>query len=387
MRQRIYAYLICVALIGIGYFYSNSLQFKQETEAEILTKGVVLAVEEIKLTDEDAESIFNDKQWAVKVRITKGIYKGREIDTVHYEEDNPAYSFMVYPGNEVVLSLDVEDYVLKNAYISGLARDRYLFYLFAVFVVSILLIGARQGVKTVLSLFLTGWAVIKILLPAILTGKNPISVTIIVSAGITVVTLMLVSGFTRKSLSAISGTIIGISLAGIIANYFIEITKISGLASEESRLFFFSYAEGRIDITGLLFAGIVIGALGAVMDVAMSIASSVCEIHGTNPDLSLSRLVKSGLNIGRDIIGTMANTLILAYTGGALPLMLLIMANDIPYVKYINLDMIASEIVRALAGSIGLFLAVPFTAFISAVLCKNARSLSHIKVPRGRQQS
>ncbi len=133
-------------------------------------------------------------------------------------------------------------------------------------------------------------------------------------------------------------------------------------------MLFFSYGDGKLDITGILFAGIVLGSLGAVMDVAMSIASSIQEIHQANPALSGFQLAKKGLNVGRDIIGTMANTLILANAGMALPLMLLILANDIPYLKIINMGLIATEIIRALSGSIGLFLAVPFTAFVSAFL-------------------
>lgn len=368
--KKIAAYLIVIVILMMGVFYSGTLEFQGQNDPEIISKGVVLSVEEIEGLNEQ-EDIFSAKQWMVQVKITEGIFEERVIETIHYEDDNPAYNFSVYPGDRVVLSLDVDNYILKDAYISGIARDHFLFYLFLLFVIIILLIGSWQGVRTILSLVVTGWAVLKILLPAILAGKDPVITTIIVCIGVTIVTLMLITGFSRKSLAAICGTVAGIFLGGVLAKYVITITRINGLSTEESRMFFYTFTNGTLDATGLLFAGIVIGSLGAVMDVATSISSSVSEIYQLNPDLTFKELVKSGLAIGRDIIGTMANTLILAYTGSALPLMLLLMANDMSMIKVINLDMIATEIIRALAGSVGLFAAVPFTALISAGLYKN----------------
>lgn len=368
--QRIWAYIICLTLICAGYGYSNTLTYSSMDVPELMARGLVMDMTEQNTSQQQDGQPPAEKQWLVRAKITSGQFTGRIIETIHYFGNNPAYDFQISVGDEVILSLDVENHVLKEAFVSDISRDGYLKYLLLIFIGSILLIGARQGIKTILSLAVTGWAVVKLLLPAILAGKDPLTVTVLVCTGITIITHMLITGFTRKSLAAISGTVTGIVIGGILARYVITLTRISGLSSEESRIFFFSYAEGKIDITGLLFAGIVLGSLGAVMDVAMSIASSINEIHRANPGLSFQDLVKSGLNVGRDIIGTMANTLILAYTGSALPLMLLVMANDIPYLKFINLDMIATEIIRALSGSIGLFLAVPFTALISAALCK-----------------
>lgn len=366
--QRAAAYLISIVLLLTGYFYSNTLQYETTGEAEQLTRAIVLDTKEVTDT-ENGEYFPDERQWDVKLRITKGAYEGREFLTEHYAGLNPAFDFSVLPGDEVIVGLETEDFVLKEVYIAGPAREKYLYYLFAFFVLMILIIGAKQGLKTVLSLVVTGWAVLKILLPGILAGINPILITVVVCTGITIVTHMLISGFNKKSLAAITGTMIGVVLGGALANYVIALTRVNGLGTEEARLFFFSFAEGKLDFAGILFAGIVIGSLGAVMDVGMSIASSINEIYCVHPGLSFGQLVKSGLNIGRDIIGTMSNTLILAYTGGSISLMLLLLANDVPYLKYINLDAITAEIIRALTGSIGLFLAVPVTALVSAALC------------------
>ena len=369
--QRFWAFLISLVIIGAGYFYSASLEYQKHDNPEILTKGVVLGVKEMAPREGDhGNPALPEKKWAVRLKITEGFYKGRIVDTVHYQDGNPAYDFLVKPGDRVVVSLDVEDFVLKEAYISSLARDNYLWFLVLTFSASILAIGLKQGLKTILSLLLTCLAVFKILLPAILAGKNPITVSVFLCTGITIITHMLITGFSKKSLAAVTGTVIGLILGGGLAKYIIVLARINGLNSEESQMLYYSFTQGNLDVTGLLFAGIILGALGAVMDVSMSIASSISEMNELNPELTFRQLFQSGMNVGKDIIGTMANTLILAYTGSSLPLMLLLMANNVPYLKFVNLDMIAVEIIRALTGSIGLFLAVPFTALISAFLYK-----------------
>ncbi|MDD2401198.1 MAG: YibE/F family protein [Clostridia bacterium] len=374
--QKKLAYVISLLLIIGGFAYSKSLNYEGQVNSEIMVKGIVEEVTELELSQEQAESMFVENGYLVRVKIKDGSFAGRLVNTKHYEDSNPAYSFKVYPGDEVVLNLEVEDYILKEAYIAGIARDKYLTYLLIAFLLCILIIGAKQGIKTILSLFITGWAVIKILLPAILLGKDPVIITILICAGVTIITHMIITGFTKKSLAAISGTVLGILVGGILAKTVISLSRLSGLTTEESRILFFNLPQGQLDPTGILFAGIVVGSLGAVMDVAMTIASSMTEIYKSNPSLTLKELTKSGLNIGRDIIGTMSNTLILAYVGSALPLLLLFTAYNIPLIKYVNLDIITAEIIRALSGSIGLFLAVPFTAFISALLCR----MKHAKV-------
>lgn len=375
-KNTLYAYGTCLVLILIGFFYSRSLTaLHTEDYSELMARGKVL--EMVEITEIDNTQSLDDLGieqspfglgYDVRLSVLSGPYKGSELNSVHYYNGDPYYDILVEPGDQVVLSLDVQEDQLVAAHISDLYRAPYLWFLMILFMLAILWIGKAQGVKTILSLLLTGLGIIYILMPAILAGKNPVTVTIFVCTGVTIITHMLITGFTKKSIAAISGTSFGIIIGGFLAKNVITWAHISGLSSEESRMFFYSYGDGTLDVTGLLFAGIVIGALGAVMDVAMSIASAMLEIHDTDPSLKGRALVKKGMNVGRDIIGTMANTLILANTGSALPLMLLIQANKVPYLKYINLDMIATELIRSLTGSIGLFLAVPFTAVISAAL-------------------
>lgn len=378
MKQKLLAYGTCLILIIVGWAYSLSLDvIEAEDFSEVMAKGKILEMTLVEPeVSSDTEAANSDTytdapfgiQYAVDVKILSGPYKGIVMTTSHYYNNDPYYDLLIEVGDKVVLSLEIEGDQLVAAHISDFYRESYLWVLFCLFILAILFIGRSHGVKTVLSLILTGLGIVTILMPAILAGKNPVTVTIFVCTGVTIITHMLITGFTRKSVAAISGTFFGIVVGGILAQNVISLAHISGLSSEESRMFFYGYGDGAIDITGLLFSGIVIGSLGAVMDVAMSIASAMQEIHETDPKLRGAALAKKGMNVGRDIIGTMSNTLILANTGSALPLMLLIQANSISYMKYINMDMIATEIIRSLSGSIGLFVAVPFTAFISALL-------------------
>jgi len=252
-------------------------------------------------------------------------------------------------------------------------RSDTLFILMFSFCALLLIIGGKKGFKSLISLLLTIGLIFFVVIPLSVRGFNPVITSTVTSGAIVLIVFRLVSGKTIKSVSAALGTIIGIVIAGIIAVLVGNIIKLSGLSTEESKMLFYSM-ELPLDYKGLLFAGILIGALGAVMDVAMSIASSIYEIKNVHPELDFRSLFKSGINVGQDIMGTMSNTLILAYTGSSLPLLLLLSYGNMPFLKAMNLEIISEEILRAFAGSIGLILSIPATAFISALLLSNKKN-------------
>ena len=223
-------------------------------------------------------------------------------------------------------------------------------------------------------LAITMFAILKVLLPMILKGANPIPITILISIVVTILTMFIVGGINKKSIAAVVGTSGGVLVAGIIAYYIGSQVKLTGLSSEEATMLMYIPQEVNFDFRGLLFSGIILGSLGAVMDVGMSIASSMDEIHKANPNLTRKELFKSGMNVGKDVMGTMTNTLILAYTGSSIPVLLLFMAYETSIAKILNLDVIATEAIRSLAGSIGLVLTIPLTALVSSTLIKNSSS-------------
>lgn len=262
--------------------------------------------------------------------------------------------------------------LLSSIFITDrLLQDKVaLMYLVAIFLGSLILIGGPKGLKTIFTLSITVLIILKVLLPLILAGYNPIVVAILICEVITVIALLCVSGFNQKALAAIIGTTGGLLIAGLLALVIGSMAHLNGLGNDEA-IHLILYSR-NLDFRGLLFAGIIIGAMGAVMDVGVSIASSIHEIKATNPDIETANLVAAGMNVGRDIMGTMSNTLILAYVGSSLNLMLLFSTYDMPLNEIIGRDNLAAEIVRALAGSVGLIATIPITAITAGILVKEA---------------
>ena len=255
-------------------------------------------------------------------------------------------------------------------YIYGPIRDRWLLLLLLFFVASVVIIAGLQGIRAIISLGLVCFLVFKILVPLMIQGYEPIIVTLVIAALATVLNLFLVSGFNAKTIAAIIGTLSGVITATLLALIFGELTHLIGNSDESMQMLQY-VASTHINCRGLLFSGIIIGALGAVMDIAMSISSAVIEIKDSNPKLGLCSLFTYGLKIGRDITGTMTNTLVLAYVGSSFPLLLLFNVYDTSLVHVLNMDQIAAEVIRMISGSIWLVVAIPLTAITAAFLSLN----------------
>jgi len=347
----------------------TGINAEQENLKELYEKAEVKKVDTI--SQESGESGFFQEQ-LVTVKVLSGKYKGQVFEARNTLSGSPGWDIEVNPGDRVLLYISEENEEVSEVYISDMARASYVNYLVIAFILVLILIGGLKGIKSLLALGLTVLAIYKILLPAILKGSSPLVVTILVLAVVTFLTMFIIGGLTRKSMAATLGTIGGVMIAGLLAILVGDLAYLSGFATEESRMLLF--IDGfEVDMQGLLFAGIIIGALGATMDVAMSIASAIDEVRKANPNLNTWQLIGAGMNVGRDIMGTMTNTLILAYAGGALPLLLLYMAYNTPGMRIFNSELIATEIVRAIVGSIGLVCCVPITASISGVLSKKSK--------------
>jgi len=360
--------LIVTSLVFLLLF--SMLTFAESNDDEEILEGqteaaVILEAEEVS----QPTDLFMQEQH-VKLKITSGKFKGEVFELQNQLSGNLFYDIVVKSGDKVIVLIEEAEDGNANVYISDYMRQNYAIYLGILFVLLIVVIGRKRGLKAVITLAVTLISIIKILLPAILKGMNPIPITIIISISITVFTLFVISGINPKSISAILGTTGGVLIAGLLAYYIGSQVKLTGMSSEEAIMLLYIPQGISFDFKGLLFSGIILGALGAVMDIGMSIASSIEEIYKVNPALTRKELFASGMNVGRDIMGTMTNTLILAYTGSSIPLLLLFMAYETSIIKILNLDIIATEVVRSLSGSIGLVAAIPLTALISSFLLK-----------------
>lgn len=309
----------------------------------------------------------------IKVEILTGSYKKKYciIENIYFNSDYFTRSYKI--DDKVLITIDTSEGIDPSIELSGFARDKYELYLVLIFLFLLLLIGRKQGLKSAVSLVITIIIIIKLMLPLILKGYSPILAAIISCLIVTVLSLFIITGITAKSIATIIGTSFGVITAGILAYIIGDLSHFSGLSSDEATSLMLIDQESAFNFTGILFAGIIIGTLGAVMDVSMSIASSMNEIKENNPDISKISLIKSGMNIGKDIMGTMTNTLILAYTGASIPLLLFFAAKHTPLVLILNTELISTEITRALSGSIGLILSIPATSVIAGLLLEGTK--------------
>ena len=227
------------------------------------------------------------------------------------------------------------------------------------------LVGGKQGIKGALGLVFTFLCILFVYLPLVYRGFSPFWVAVLVCVVTTVVTLYLIGGPTKKTLVAAGGTIAGVIIAGVAATLFSMASGISGwnVSDIESLLTLWNVAD--IQVGGLLFSGLLISSLGAVMDVAMSIGSAIGEIHAQNPAISRRDLFRAGIHVGRDMMGTDSNTLILAFAGGSVSMLLLDYAYDLPYLQIINSNNIGIAIMQGLSGSFGIVLVVPITVLLA----------------------
>ena len=332
---------------------------------EVEYKGKVIEI--ISDSEETLEGDFSLRTQLAKVRVTNGPFKGDIIEVTNNIDTTSAYNIMLEPGNGIFFTPDIDpEGFIENAYFTEMVRDNYLIIVTVLFLAALVFIGRFKGLRAAVSLALTAIAVFFILIPLILRGYNPVVISVAVGLGITFITLVIISGPNRKTFSAIAGTSSGILVAGILALIFGSLANLTGLSNNEAVMLMYIPQNIDFNFRGVLFAGIILASLGAVMDVSISISSSMLEVIKADPTIKKANLVSAGMNVGRDIIGTMSNTLILVYIASAIPLMLLFTAYQLPFIEIINKDLIASEIIRALSGSIGLIMTIPITVLVSA---------------------
>lgn len=331
--------------------------------------GQVLSVETFGNIKMSPNGELNQVKQSVEIKVLTGPHKGEKAFVDNMLMGNPAYDINLKKGDKVILHAEQDKGGGVNFFIADKQRVNVLYALSGFFFVLLLIIGKKKGFYSLISILVTLGLIFWVLTPLILSGINPILATVLVCILASVMAIYLVGGFNFKSTAAILGTVLSLVIAGVLSALSIKFASLTGFSSEES-LFLFS-AHPNLNFVGVLASAMIIGALGAVMDIGMSISSTVNEIFCSNSEMNVRELFTSGMNVGKDIIGTMANTLILAYLGGALSLVLL--SNNIDMQKFFNLNQVATEISSALIGSIAIVLCVPITAIISAYLIRRGQ--------------
>ena len=333
-------------------------------------KVVGIPNEEISV-DEIADNAYTGNQ-ELDVIIKSGRYKGQSMTAYNYF--GAYYGVPVEVGDGVTVTIKTHADGTTYASVYEFNRIPILTVFLLLFFLVVVIIGRMTGLKSMVGLDLTFVCLFVILIPLLLKGAPTILTTFITCAFIALVSFTILGGIHRKTISAFLGTIAGMLLAMVFALIVQRFAKIDGLRLEDSEpLIQLKYVGSVIKIRGLLVAGIIISALGAVMDVAMSISSSLEEVHAANPTLTRHDLFRSGMNIGRDMVGTMTNTLILAFLGSEFTLMIFLYARELTFYHMFSTAFITLETISGISASIGMVLATLLTALISSALIKRSK--------------
>ena len=358
MKNKLYILLTLLCFIPTLVFAQND-KLSEEYQLN-LYKAEVIDVSNEKVKDATIQTI--------KIKILNRDYKGYKT-TIKNTLTNNGHDIKLNKRNKISVHMEMNE-EKPSFYFHSYDKSFSLLVLCIIFTICILIFGGLKGLKALIALILTILLIFLLLIPLLLKGYSPILLSIVTCVLATIITFIITNGFTKKTLTAILGVSFGLLVGGIIAYLFGIFTKVSGVSTENAQMLQYLPSGIIFDFKGLLFAGIIIGSLGACMDVAMELTSSLIEIKTHHPKISDKKLIKSGFNIGKDIMGTMVNTLILAYTGGSLSTILIFVGFNKSFSEVINLDSITIEIVRALSGSIGLLFAIPFTIFAFIFLNK-----------------
>ena len=365
-RKKAVRYLIYFLLVCVFAVFVIRLNQVEKTELVVRTGQTFEKAKVVKiLQDNLEENGTRVGEQKVRVRMLTGVRKGEELDIT--SSSGYLFGAACKPGMKVIVMQSVAgDSTVASVYTQDREGVIYIFAL--IYLLVLCLIGGKQGIKGCLGLVFTFFCVIFVYLPLVYLKYSPFWTAVFVCFITTLVTMYLIGGPTRKTCAATLGTLVGVILAGVSAWCFSKASGISGYNVSDIETLMTLWNTNRIQVGGLLFSGLLISCLGAVMDVAMSISSAIDEIYRQNLSLSRKELFKAGLRVGRDMMGTDSNTLILAFAGSSVSTLLLDYSYNLPYQQIINSNNIGIAIMQGLAGSFGIVLSVPFTVLICTIL-------------------
>lgn len=362
--------LLIITIFTVFLFQYNQIEKVNlyNNEGKTYERAEVVNIISDNITDNGNEI---GKQ-TVTLKLLSGKYKGKEVEAV--SSSSYLYGVHCVVGMKVIASVsESSDSVYVNVY--SYDRSPIIYIIIIFFLIILCIIGGKQGINSAIALIFTFICIVFLFLPMIYRGISPIFAAIIVSVLTTIVTMYLIGGISSKTFTSIIGTVLGVIISGFFALIFGHLTKISGYNVSDIEQLSYVGQMTNINIGELMYAGILISSLGAIMDVAMSVSSTINEIFYRNPELSSKELFKSGINVGKDMMGTMSNTLILAFTGGSLNTLVFMYAYNYPAIQIMNMYSIGIEIIQGIAATLGVVLTVPIVSLISAShLCRKKKT-------------
>lgn len=375
-RKKVVRYLIYLLFVCVFAVFVFKLNQVEKTELVVRTGQTFEKAEVTEILQDNLNSNGTRVgEQKVRVKMLTGARKGEKLDVT--SSSGYLFGAACTVGMKVVVMQSVAG---ETTIASVYSQDReWVIYIFALlYLLALCVIGGKQGIKGCLGLIFTFFCVIFVYLPLVYLRFSPFWAAVFICFLTTLVTMYLIGGPTKKTCAATLGTLAGVVLAGLSAWCFSKASGISGYNVSDIETLMTLWNTNRIQVGGLLFSGLLISCLGAVMDVAMSISSAIDEIYKQNTSLTRKELFKAGMRIGRDMMGTDSNTLILAFAGSSVSTLLLDYAYDLPYQQIINSNNIGIAIMQGLAGSFGIVLSVPLTVLICTVLFHKNEAVSQV---------
>ena len=372
-ENRVVIIIMLITIIAAGFFnqYLAKDYSRVNNDSTDFVSGKIVEITSSNL-EYDQDLKINLGKQVVVVEILEGKSAGKRVEIDNYL--TAAHNVEVAIGSKVIISADEPDGIDSYYTVYNFDRGLGMIIFTCVLLLVIIAIGRGKGVKAILGLAYTLYLVIFLLLPTVFSGYSPVLMSIICVALSTIVTLMLLNGASKKTYSTIVATVLGVVLSAGGFYLMSLVLKVNGFSVDEAEsLVLINQATG-LSIKDILFAGILISSLGAIMDVGMSIVSALSELFHHQPNLTQKQIFDSGIEIGKDMIGTMTNTLILAFTGSAFVSLLVLFSYNVDIKQLLSSNYIAIEFAQGIAGTLGIVLTVPIASFISAWALTNKKS-------------
>ncbi len=346
-----------------------TLLFPKSASAQIMPPAQDIEGQIISILEQRPVQVLGNPQTYQKLEIK--LTSGQTITIDHGDQPLP-YPVAYQVGDQLIISVSQDLDGQPFYFILDFVRRPSLLLLSIIFIVVTIIVGRLKGFSSLLSMAITFAGIFLFLIPQLLAGRDPILTSLLTSLFIIPITFYLSHGFNQKTTIALFSTIITLAFTAFLASAFINLSRLSGYSTEEA-VYLQNIAGGRINIRGLLLASIIIGTLGILDDITISQAAIVQQLINASERKYIKKIYASAMSVGRDHIASMVNTLVLAYTGAALPLLLLFFDGSHTFLALINRELIAEEIIRTLVSSLGLILAVPLTTVFAAQLLKKEK--------------
>ena len=375
LRQPANAARLAVMAVVLAALTVCTVWLHRPVEGEVASSASQMVYERAVVTAVLSDDAFPDYDNAegrrvgtqeLEIQIQTGAHKNEVMSLTNYM--SALFNVDLKKGDSIIVRIMTDEDGAYYASLFNYNRGRVLGVFVLLFFVLLAVLGGKKGLGALLGLLFTLGCIWLILIPCLIRGIPAVPVTVGIIAVTAAGALIFLNGFSEKTLCSVLGCVIGVVAAGGIAAAVGAATPMNGFNMSEAENLLLYGADKGLKNSGLLVCGVLISALGAVMDVALGIASAVWEIHEQNPALTARQLFRSGLHIGQDAMGTMANTLILAFAGSSLNMLILVQTYEIPFLQLINTDYICIEVIQSIAGAMGILLTVPIVAFISARL-------------------